>query len=411
MPVSGIYDFRGNDKKGHFLIKFYRQPTTSVPISFKDILAGSFSFNPRTRDIFAERLSKYLGKKYIFLTNKGTSAFFLILKVVSRGSEKKEVIVPAYTIPIVVQAIEHLGLVPRLVDIDLKTLNFDFNLLPKTVNSNTLAVIPVHLFGFIQPLGRLKELFAGKKISIIEDVCQCWGTVPASNEEIDAAFWSLCKGKNFSTFQGGVIGTNSENLAKEIEKEISSLPETSFTYNFKKKITMPLLAMAMHPAIYGMFYPIISRFKSTSIHADFPVFRYPAGLAPYGISLMKKLPEIARRRRQIGMKLYAAAANKKEIIVPEISQATLPGFNHLPVIFRDPSRRAQIEKQLWEKRIDTGRMYLKPVHMIFDLDYPKDPQLFPNAALVAEGLLTIPAHPYLKDCDIDNIIGVMETIK
>lgn len=392
-------------------MKFYRQPTTSVPISLKDILAGSFSFNPNARKIFAERLSKFLDKKYVFLTNIGTSAFFIILKVISRTSNKKEVIVPAYTIPIIAQVIQHLGLIPRLVDIDLKTLNFDFNLLSKTVNSNTLAVIPVHLFGFIQPLGRFKEIFAGRKISIIEDVCQCWGTMPASNEDTDAAFWSLCKGKNFSTFQGGVIGTNSENLAKEIEKEINSLSEPSFMYNFKKKLTMPLFAMAMHPAIYGTFYPFISRFKSTSIHIDFPVFRYPAALAPYGISLMKKLPEIEQRRRQIGMKLYAAAANKKEIIVPEISTGTLPGFNHMPIIFIEPSRRAQAEKQLWEKRIDTGRMYLKPLHMIFDLDYPKDPQLFPNASLVSEGLLTIPTHPYLKDSDIENIIKVMEGIK
>ena len=81
------------------------------------------------------------------------------------------------------------------------------------------------------------------------------------------------------------------------------------------------------------------------------------------------------------------------------------------MVFFDPKKRQEAENLLSALNIDSGRMYLKPLHMIFDIGYEKNPELFPNAKMVADGLLTIPAHPYLRTKDINNIINALQRIK
>ena len=39
----------------------------------------------------------------------------------------------------------------------------------------------------------------------------------------------------------------------------------------------------------------------------------------------------------------------------------------------------KVQALLWDKGIDTGRMYLKPVHHLYDLDYDRKSELFPTA--------------------------------
>jgi dTDP-4-amino-4,6-dideoxygalactose transaminase len=70
----------------------------------------------------------------------------------------------------------------------------------------------------------------------------------------------------------------------------------------------------------------------------------------------------------------------------------------------------KVQVKLWEKGIDTGRMYLKPVHHLYDLGYDSRKELFPKALYIAEGLITVPSHPYLDDKSIETIINVFKSI-
>ena len=65
-----------------------------------------------------------------------------------------------------------------------------------------------------------------------------------------------------------------------------------------------------------------------------------------------------------------------------------------------------LEKALLKAGIDTSRMYLKPVHRIFDLGFKQDD--FPNATYLAERLLTLPTHPLVREEDLSNIIRTIK---
>jgi len=84
--------------------------------------------------------------------------------------------------------------------------------------------------------------------------------------------------------------------------------------------------------------------------------------------------------------------------------------NHMPVVFKEIETMEKVQAELWNRGIDTGRMYLKPVHHLYDLGYDMQEELFPNALYIAERLLTLPSHPYLDDNSIKKIINVFKSI-
>lgn len=159
----------------------------------------------------------------------------------------------------------------------------------------------------------------------------------------------------------------------------------------------------MRPLLYGLFYPFISKFKSTTVHEDFTPANYTNLQAGIALPQLERIFSYVERRNSIGMELYNALKGYKKILLPRIIDGGYPSFNHLPIVFNDDSLREKIQKRLFENGIDTARMYLKPIHHIYNLGYSCQQEPFPNAVSIAHGLVTIPSHPLTSQRDVMKI--------
>jgi dTDP-4-amino-4,6-dideoxygalactose transaminase len=122
---------------------------------------------------FESKFAKYLGVKYAVGVASGTDAITLAL--LSFGIKSgDEVIMPANSYPSVF-GVAATGAIPKLVDIDPKTLNIDPEKIELAITKKTKAILPVHLYG--QPADMEKIMAIGKKykIPIIEDCAQACG--------------------------------------------------------------------------------------------------------------------------------------------------------------------------------------------------------------------------------------------
>ena len=81
-------------------------------------------------DIFEKKISRLFGKKYGLMVNSGSSALILALKAMNfkKGSE---IITPCLNFGTTVSSILLNNLVPVLVDINVKTLQVDTNIIEK----------------------------------------------------------------------------------------------------------------------------------------------------------------------------------------------------------------------------------------------------------------------------------------
>ncbi len=362
---------------------------------------------------FEQNFAKYMGSNHAFSFNKCTTSIYIFLKALKKLSNRQEVVIPAYTVPTLVLPIRKAGLKPVLCEVSLDTFTMDFERLPDVINDNTLCVLPIYHYGFPYEIDSLLKLASEKGFFVLEDAAQAPGAM-LDDKKVgtlgDAGCFSLCRGKNFSTFNGGMLVTNSDKLAKIIREESDLLPEQEFSFRMKIPFILTAYSLVTRPLIYGPFFKLIAPFKHTTVHDSFEPKQYSDFQAIIGLGLLKRLDKLNEIRLEKGMTLYNALKDNGHILLPKITKNSTPVFNHLPIIFKETKTMERVQAELWEKGIDTGRMYLKPVHHLYDLEYDRQKELFPNALYMAERLLTLPSHPYLDGNSIENIIGVFKSL-
>ena len=131
--------------------------------------SGTFILGPNVT-AFEQEAAGYLGVPRTVGVANGTDALVLALDAMDIGPGD-EVICPSFTFYATAEAIARRGATPVFADIDPATLNLDPEDVAARVTARTRALMPVHLFGRVMPLGGLAEL----GIPILEDAAQAFG--------------------------------------------------------------------------------------------------------------------------------------------------------------------------------------------------------------------------------------------
>ena len=116
----------------------------------------------------------------------GTDALLLAL-MAADVREGDEVITTPFTFFATSGAVARLGAKPVFVDADPDTYNINLEQAVEKINSKTKVFLPVHLFGQMCPLEKVKEIFAEKNIKIIEDSAQAFGASRTADGKIERA--------------------------------------------------------------------------------------------------------------------------------------------------------------------------------------------------------------------------------
>jgi dTDP-4-amino-4,6-dideoxygalactose transaminase len=172
--------------------------------------SGVFILGPNVK-AFEQEAAEYLGVPRTVGVANGTDALVLALDALEIGPGD-EVICPSFTFYATAESIARRGATPVFADIDPATLNLDPEDVAARITPKTRALMPVHLFGRVMPLGRLAEL----DVPIIEDAAQAFGAPGVAQVGIVSTF-SFFPTKNiFALGDGGLIGATDEDVADRI---------------------------------------------------------------------------------------------------------------------------------------------------------------------------------------------------
>ncbi len=384
-------------------------PIIRPEVKVSDIFPGFFRRKKNSPEGFAALLAKLTGKKYVYLVNSGLTAFYLALIALKHRSERKEVVLPAYTAGSLAVAIKKAGLKPVLCDITLEDFNIDRKSLPEVISQDTLAVAAVHMFGIpINDISELKDSIPSG-ICLIEDCAQAQGA-KVGNLPVgrfgEISFFSFNRGKNFSLFGGGGIATDNQVLAEVIGHNVRAFKRNEKSLDFFSALKMCFSLLAVNPYMYGCAHLLISRFKENAPPDDLKAGCFPDFNASLGMFLAGSRDEFFSRRNYNGEYLREGLKSASGIRLAEISANCYSVYNRFPVLFEDLKVLEKKQSELWKAGIESSRMYLKPLHKMFDLGY--HPLDFPNAGYFAEHLLTIPVYSSLRETELDKIIEVIK---
>ena len=125
---------------------------------------------------FEKKFSKYIGCKYTIGVGNGLDALTMSLKFLNTlKKNKNEVILASNSYYACILSVINAGLKPVLVDPCLKTYNIDVNVLKSKINSNTLCILAVHMYGKTCEMDKLKVICKSKNLYLIEDCSQSHG--------------------------------------------------------------------------------------------------------------------------------------------------------------------------------------------------------------------------------------------
>ncbi len=164
-------------------------------------------------EAFEREMAAYCGAAHGVGVANGTEAITIALRAMGVGPGD-EVLVPSFTFYASAEAIPATGAAPVFCDVDPQTFCINAETVAEALTPRTKAVIAVHLFGNVAPVGEIEAL----GVPVLEDAAQSAGSHSAHGRPGalgTAATFSFFPSKNLGCFgDGGMILTSDEDVAE-----------------------------------------------------------------------------------------------------------------------------------------------------------------------------------------------------
>ncbi len=377
------------------------------------LTAGRFSL------LFERNFAKYMGSRFSFLVNSGSSANLLAFytltspKLGDRAIKPgDEVITVAAGFPTTVNPMIQFGCVPVFVDVDIPTYNIKVNDIEKALSPKTKAIMIAHALGNPFNLKVVMEIAKKYNLWVIEDDCDSLGAT-YNNQKTgtfgDIATVSFYPAHHITMGEGGAVLINNASLKKIAEsfrdwgRDCWCAPGCDNTCG--KRYEWQLGGL---PDGYDHKY--------TYSHIGFNL-KVTDMQAAIGLSQLAKADGFIARRRENHANLLKRFKELEEyFILPEATENTDPSwFGFMLTVKNDKNiDRNKLVEYLENNKIGTrlffgGNILRQPAYA--NLQYRKVDEL-PNTDIVMNQSFWLGVWPGLNDDHYDYIIGkVKEFIK
>ena len=313
-------------------------------------------------------LAAKLGMKHVVLVNSGTDA--LMLGLYSLGIKKNdEVITVPNSFIASVAAIQHVGAVPKMVDVGPDHL-IDVSQIESAITSKTRAIMPVHLEGKVCQMSKIMDVANRHNLLIIEDVAQAFGSKFAGNMAgtfSDVSCFSLHPLKNLNACgDGGFVATNNSEVAdriKVLRNHGQAERNSSLEFGF------------------------VSRFDS--IQAAILHIR------------LKNLDQVIAQRRE-NARFYDLAFKGSAVVTPIVDNEVFHTYHTYSVEMKN---RDGVREKLTKQGIDTRIHYPRLIseQKAFIDKFGSISEMTPNAIRQKERILSIPIHAHLTRNELEYV--------
>jgi perosamine synthetase len=383
-----------------------------APLPVRAVLPSLFQGVGNHRGL-SEVLRERLGTRNLFFVSSGRAAFAVLLKVMRQGSERREVVIPAYTCFSIPSSVVRTGLVMRVCDVDPETLDLDLNALARVDLSKVLCIVPSGLYGMPGDLAGLEVIARTFGTFLVDDAAQCLGAVRGARpcgSFGDAGFYSLGRGKGITAMGGGILITGRDDLAQSIEREVRKL---------RRPTSREVCAAVGSSLVYsGMLRPsrywIVDRVPFLGLGAsrfepDFPIAKLSAYQQRLAMALLPLVDSYNRIRRAHADQLRAGIEGVEGIEIPRPVEGASPVYLRFPILARDGTHRAHLLGRLRGAGISASTSYPTSIGDIAGITQylASNQEPCPGARSIATRILTLPTHPGVTPRDIERIVTII----
>lgn len=370
-------------------IDFYKHQVDKKSIinQISKVLKNSIITSGEIGEKVEKQIAKFFKVKYCLLTNSWTNGAIatLLALQIKKGDE---IIIPAMTFVATANVVELVGAKPVFVDVNPDTLLIDEKEILKKITKKTKAIIPVHLYGAMCNIKKLKETLKKnkKKIIIIEDAAHCFeGKYNGDKvgKHSDISIFSFYATKNITCAEGGAIITNNRSLFEKIKQTRT----------------------------HGINKNFIKRFYQKKYsHWDMEILGTKANLPDLlACMLPSQIKNVykSQKKRKNAYQFYNSILKNLDIKIPTIESGCSSAY-HLYSIHVKPRIRDKLLNYLNSKNISCAINY----RSISDLTYYKKKyklksKEFKNSKYWGDGTISLPFYPDIKKKDQEKVAEIL----
>ena len=258
--------------------------TDALSVS-KSIKSGWISSEGPDVKEFENKIAKFLNRKFGCAVTSGTAALEIAIKSLNL-KKNDEVIMPSFTIISNAMAVVKSSAKPILVDVDLHTWNIKIEDIEKKITKKTKCLMIPHIYGLANDMDKILKIAKKYKLYLIEDAAEVFGLKYKSRpcgSFGDISILSFYANKHITTGEGGMLLTNNYKFNEKF-KDYRNL-----CFGSKK-----------------------NRFNHYDISWN---YRYTNIQATLGLSQLKRISKIIKKKHEIGNYYFKYFKNLKNIIL------------------------------------------------------------------------------------------------
>lgn len=350
--------------------------------------SGWLSTGPRCKK-FEQLFSEYIGCKHAIALNSCTAGLELALEVLGIGAGD-EVITTPLTFCATANVIVHRGARPVFVDVDRQTGNIEPKEVPRFITHRTRAILPVHLYGRPCAMDELMTIAREHGLYVIEDAAhatEAWYRGRKIGTIGDVTVYSFYATKNLVTGEGGMLVTNSDQIAEEVRvKHLHGLSRDAWK-RYSEEGFQPYDVVAA-----GYKYNMMDIQAALGIHQ------------------LARLEANLKIRERHWQAYDEAFAGMEGITTSQPIMGDSRHARHLYTILVDSGRlkisRQEFMSALKRENIGTG-IHFTALHLLsfYQNQFGYKRGDFPNAEYISDRTVSLPLSSALTENDIYDVIN------
>ncbi len=384
-------------------------PTAGLPLRAGDLFSHGGGL--------AAGVAAQLGTPPLQLECSGTAALVVsLLALRELAPQRRTVVVPAYTCPLVALAVRRAGLELHLCDLLPDHYDMDPQALAAACDEHTLAIVPTHLGGRVADVDGALEIAREVGAWVIEDAAQALGARHAGESvglRGDLGFFSLAAGKGLSIYEGGLLTARDETMREALRQSSARHVPASLAWEWRRSLELLGYALLYRPRGLRLAYgaPLRRALRrgdpvaavGDEFALDIPLHRVGRWRQAIGAHAARRWPDfLAQTQAQAQQRLPRLRAIDGLRVLEDRpgDQGSWPFFM---LLMPDQARRDAALAQLWQAGLGVSRLF---IHALPDYAYLGDcvpQQDVPRARDFAARSLTISNSPWLDDATFEHI--------
>ena len=339
---------------------------------------------------FEKDFCKYSKAKYAVAVSNCTAA--LHLSLMALGIKKDdEVIIPDLTFVADANAILACNAKPVVADTNKDNFFFSISNVKKSITKRTKAIIPVHIYGQVCNIDEILDLAKDHNLKIVEDCAHAVGTFHKSKHVGtlgNTGCFSFYPTKNITTAEGGMVTTNS----KEIAEKVRQLRSHGMTKSLKSRYS------SEYPWVFDIVEPGYN-------------YRLDEIRSALGITQLKRIKKINELRKKASFYYHKNLQNIPGIILPDMVNDKTHSYHLYTIRVTKPFKLSR--NQLYKKLKDNGirtTVYWMPIHEYAAYrKFAKKPNVV-NTTKTYDEILALPLFPNISKKHQNEVIKVIKSV-